>query len=120
MNYKLKIFILMITISAVTLFIFLFPTMPAFSEVWLPMLFFVIIAIMAEYLPVPLPAGGRITVAFPISFLVILVYGPPLAMILEALSVFWELFKKKEPWYKTIFNAAQYALSAGLAGMVYL
>nr|MBP8717790.1 HD-GYP domain-containing protein [Candidatus Atribacteria bacterium] len=50
----------------------------------------------------------------------ILVYGPPLAMILEALSVFWELFKKKEPWYKTIFNAAQYALSARLAGMVYL
>jgi len=119
-NYKLKIFILLITILAVTLFIFLFPTMPPFSEVWLPMLFFVIIAILAEYLPVSLPAGGKITVAFPISFLVILVYGPVLAMILEALSVFWELFKEKEPWYKTVFNAVQYALSAGLAGMVYL
>ncbi|MGE4412809.1 MAG: hypothetical protein AB7E45_03830, partial [Candidatus Caldatribacteriota bacterium] len=68
MKNKLKIFILLITISAIILFIFLFPTVPAFSEVWLPMLFFVIIAILAEYLPVTLPAGGKITVAFPISF----------------------------------------------------
>ncbi len=120
MKNKLKIFILLITISAIILFIFLFPTVPAFSEVWLPMLFFVIIAILAEYLPVTLPAGGKITVAFPISFLVILVYGPVLAMILEVLSIFWTIFNKREPWYKTVFNAAQYALSAGLSGMVYI
>lgn len=94
--------------------------MPAFSEVWLPMLFFVIIAILAEYLPISLPAGGNITVAFPISFLVILVYGPALAMILEILSIFWTIFNKRESWYKTVFNAAQYALSAGLSGMVYI
>ncbi len=94
--------------------------MPDFSEVWLPMLFFVIIAILAEYLPISLPAGGNITVAFPISFLVILAYGPALAMILEILSIFWTIFNKRELWYKTLFNAAQYALSAGLAGMVYI
>jgi putative nucleotidyltransferase with HDIG domain len=117
---KLKIFILSISLLTIILFILLFPTIPDVSEVWLPMLFFIIIAILTEYLPVSLPAGGRITVAFPISFLVILVYGPALAMILETLSVFWEIFKKKEFWYKTVFNAAQYALSAGLSGMVYI
>lgn len=120
MKNKLKIFILSISLLTIILFILLFPTIPDVSEVWLPMLFFIIIAILTEYLPVSLPAGGRITVAFPISFLVILVYGPALAMILETLSVFWEIFKKKEFWYKTVFNAAQYALSAGLSGMVYI
>lgn len=94
--------------------------MPAISEIWISLSFFIIIAALAEYLPVYLPAGGKITVAFPISFVIILVYGPAAAILLEILSVFWEIFKKTENWYKTVFNIAQYSLSSGLAGVVYI
>lgn len=120
MNRKLKLFILLISISATVLFIFLLPNITAISDIWLPFLFFTIIAIIAEHKPVVLPAGGNITVAFPISFVVILVYGPAIAMVLEFFSIIWTIFRKKGSWFKALFNAAQYSLSSGLAGVVYI
>lgn len=120
MKQKLKIFITLVLISAIILLILLLPTMPLLSEIWLPILFFTVIAMLAEYLSVFLPAGGQITVAFPISFVIILVYGPAVAILVEILSVIWEIFKKRGNWYKTLFNAAQYSLSSGLAGVVYI
>lgn len=119
MNRKLKLYILLIAFLAILLFIYLIPTLPDLSQIWIPLLFFIIISMLSEFFPVSLPAGGVITVSFPISFLVILVYGPALAMIMEVLSIFWTIFGKKESWYKTIFNAAQYSLASGLAGLVY-
>ena len=120
MSRKLKIFITLVSLSAIILLILLIPTMPLLSEIWLPILFFSVIAILAEYLAVYLPAGGQITVTFPICFVIILVYGPAMAMLVEILSVIWEIFKRRENWYKTLFNAAQYSLSSGLAGVVYI
>ncbi|MFA6711512.1 MAG: HD-GYP domain-containing protein [Candidatus Caldatribacteriota bacterium] len=120
MKQKLKIFITLVLISAIILLILLLPTMPILSEIWLPILFFTVIAMLAEYLSVFLPAGGQITVAFPISFVIILVYGPAVAILVEILSVIWEILKKRDNWYKTLFNAAQYSLSSGLAGVVYI
>ncbi|HPK87713.1 MAG TPA: HD domain-containing protein, partial [Atribacterota bacterium] len=120
MNYKLKIYISLVTLSSITLFILLLPTMPIISTIWLPILFFIIISILAEYTRVSLPVGGFISVSFPISFVVILVYGPLLAMVLEFFSIIWTVFRKERSWYKSIFNASQYSLSSGLAGVVYL
>lgn len=116
---KTKIYIFLITLSAILLFIYLSPTIPDLSGIWPSLVFFVAISVFAEFIPVSLPAGGEITIAFPIDFVVILVYGPALAMVIAVLSVVWELFRKRETWYKTIFNASQYALAVGLAGLVY-
>ena len=120
MNQRLKILISLVLLSAIILFIKLIPSLPELSEIGFPLLFFITIAILAEYLSVLLPAGGKITVAFPISFVVILVYGPATAILLEILSVIWEIFIKKESWYKTIFNASQYSVSSALAGLTYI
>ena len=120
MNRNLKLYIFLIAFLAILLFIYLIPTLPDLSQIWLPLSFFVIISILAEFIPVPLPAGGEITIAFPIDFLVILVYGPALAMMVAILGIIWKITKKKESWYKTIFNAAQYSIATGLAGIVYI
>jgi len=120
LNKKLKIYILLIAFFALILFINLIPTIPDLSEIWLALLFFIIISVLAEFIPVSLPAGGEITIAFPIDFVVILVYGPALAMIVAVFSIIWEVFQKKESWYKTLFNASQYSLATGLAGLVYI
>jgi putative nucleotidyltransferase with HDIG domain len=120
LNNKFKIYSLLTTFFAIILFIYLLPMIPDLSEIWFPLLFFIIVSMLAEFIPVKLPAGGEITIAFPIDFVMILVYGPVLAMIVAVSSIIWEFFKKKDSRYKTLFNAAQYSLAAGLAGMVYL
>jgi len=117
---KLKIYIGVITVSSITLFIYLTPSLPSFSNIWLAILFFVIISIFAEFIPVDLPVGGVISIGFPIDFVLILVYGPALAMLITALgALIGEIIERKVSWYKIIFNTSQYALTAGIAGIAY-
>jgi len=117
---KLKIYIGVITVSSITLFIYLTPSLPSFSNIWLAILFFVTISIFAEFIPVDLPVGGVISIGFPIDFVLILVYGPALAMLITALgALIGEIIERKVSWYKIIFNTSQYALTAGIAGIAY-
>jgi len=64
--------------------------------------------------------AGSITIGFPVDFVIILIYGPALAMLISAISaIISEVLEKKTSWYKIIFNASQYALSVGVAGFTY-
>ena len=120
MSLKLKIYIGVITASAIALFIYLSPSLPLLSNIWPVLIFFLAISVFAEFIPVDLPIGGVISIGFPIDFVVILVYGPALAMLIAAFSaLIGEIIEKKVSWYKIIFNSSQCALSAGVAGLVY-
>ena len=120
MSLKLKIYIIVITTLATALFIYLTPSLPSFSNIWLAILFFLTISIFAEFIPVDLPVGGVISIGFPIDFVLILVYGPALAMLITALgALIGEIIERKVSWYKIIFNTSQYALTAGIAGIIY-
>lgn len=120
MPLKLKIFIGAITVSAIALFIYLVPSLLSLSNIWLVLIFFLAISVFAEFIPVDLPMAGSITIGFPIDFVIILVYGPALAMLITAISaIISEVLEKKTSWYKVIFNASQYALSVGVAGLTY-
>jgi putative nucleotidyltransferase with HDIG domain len=117
---KLKIYIGVITASAIALFVYLIPSLPSLSNMWLILIFFLAISTFAEFIPVDLPTGGGISIGFPIDFVLILVYGPTLAMLITALgALIAEIIEEKKSWYKVIFNTAEYALSAGVAGLVY-
>jgi len=117
---KLKIYIGVITASAIALFIYLIPSFPSLSNIWWVIFFFLTISIFAEFIPVDLPVGGVISIGFPIDFVLILVYGPALAMLITALgALIGEIIERKVPWYKIIFNTSQYALTAGIAGIAY-
>lgn len=121
MSLKLKIYIWAITASAIALFIYLIPSLPSFSNIWWAVIFFLTISTFAEFIPVDLPIiGGGISIGFPIDFVLILVYGPTLAMLITALgALIGETIERKRSWYKVVFNASQYALSAGIAGIIY-
>ena len=120
MPLKLKIYIGVITASAIALFIYLIPSLPLLFNIWLVLIFFLAISVFAEFVPVDLPMAGSITIGFPIDFVIILVYGPVLAMLITAISaIISEALEKKTSWYKIIFNASQYALSVGVAGLAY-
>jgi putative nucleotidyltransferase with HDIG domain len=117
---KLKIYIGVITASAIALFAYLIPSLPSLSNMWLILIFFLAISTFAELIPVDLPTGGGISIGFPIDFVLILVYGPALAMLITALgALIAEIIEEKKSWYKVIFNTAEYALTAGVAGLVY-
>jgi putative nucleotidyltransferase with HDIG domain len=117
---KLKIYIGVIAASAIALFVYLIPSLPSLSNMWLILIFFLAISTFAEFIPVDLPTGGGISIGFPIDFVLILVYGPALAMLITALgALIAEIIEGKKSWYKVIFNTAEYALSAGVAGLVY-
>jgi len=118
---KLKIYIWVITASAIALFIYLMPSFPLLSNIWPVFIFFLAISTFAEFIPVDLPVSGAVSIGFPIDFVLILVYGPALAMLITALgALIGEIIEKeRRSWYKIIFNASQFALSAGLAGIAY-
>ena len=120
MSLKLKIYIGVITTSAIVLFIYLIPSLPSLSNIWFVLIFFLAISAFAEFIPVDLPVSGAVSIGFPIDFVLILVYGPALAMLITALgALIGETIERERSWYKEMFNASQFALSAGLAGIVY-
>ncbi|KUK56231.1 MAG: Metal dependent phosphohydrolase [Atribacteria bacterium 34_128] len=120
MSLKLKIYIIVITTLAIALFTYLSPSLPSFSNTWLAIIFFLTISTFAEFIPVDLPIGGVVSIGFPIDFVLILVYGPALAMLITALgALIGEIIERKVSWYKIIFNTSQYALTAGIAGIAY-
>ena len=120
MPLKLKIYIGVITASAIALFLYLLPTFPSFSKIWIPLIFFIIISALAEFISIDLPVAGGISIGFPIDFLLILIYGPALAMLVTSLgALVSEIIERKISWYKVVFNISQYALSTGIAGIAY-
>ena len=120
MSLKLKVYIGAVTGLAIALFIYLASSLSLTTDMWWILTFFIILSTIAEFMPVDLPIGGRVTIGFPIDFMVILIYGPAFAVCVTFLGeILGELFNRKSIWYKTLFNASQYALSAGIAGMVY-
>jgi len=121
LSLKLKIYIVIIIASAIALFIYLMPSFPLLSNIWPVFIFFLAISTFAEFIPVDLPVSGAVSIGFPVDFVLILVYGPALAMLITALgALIGEIIEKeRRSWYKIIFNASQFALSAGIAGIVY-
>ncbi len=121
MPLKLKIYIWVILASAIALFIYLMPSFPLLSNIWPVFIFFLAISTFAEFIPVDLPVSGAVSIGFPIDFVLILVYGPAFAMLITALgALIGEIIEKqRRSWYKIIFNASQFALSAGIAGIIY-
>ncbi|MBN2395841.1 MAG: HD domain-containing protein [Candidatus Atribacteria bacterium] len=120
MTKQLKLYVLIISFLAIALFIYLIPTIPHFTDIWVSLLFFIVVLILAEFFPVSLPAGGEITISFPIDFVIILIYGPGMAMIVSAVSSFGMLFgKTNRNIERVLFNASQFSLASGLAGVIY-
>ena len=120
MSLKLKVYIVVVTALAIILFIYLAPSLPLSPKIWWVFIFFLTISTFAEFIPVDLPIGGVMSIGFPIDFVLILVYGPALAMLISVLgALISEIIERKISWYKILFNASQLSLSAGIAGLVY-
>jgi len=120
MSLKLKVYIGFVTCLPIALFIYLISSLSFSMDMWWVFVFFLSLSIIVDLMPFDLHLGGSVTIGFPIDFIVILFYGPAVAMCITFLgSVLGVLFYNKKYWYKIFFNVSQYALSAGIAGIAY-
>lgn len=119
---KTQLYIKTVTICAAILLIYLSISSVRynFSE-FKGLLFFSIVAIVTNSIPVALPRGGYVVVTFAVFYACILLFGPGIAayvvIIGEIISGF--IFLKNNPWYKVMFNSAQQTLAVGISGLVF-
>jgi putative nucleotidyltransferase with HDIG domain len=68
---------------------------------------------------VRLPGRGTVSVTSLITFLSVTAYGPDAGIVVVLLGSAAAAAFSRRPWYKSVFNAAQFALAAALAGLAY-
>ena len=72
----------------------------------------------SEFLAVPLPRGGWMSVATIPHVALALLFPPPLAMGIAAIAMLIQQTHAREPWLKVGFNAASSALAVGVCATV--
>ena len=83
-------------------------------------LFWAILAIVVESLPIPLQHGGFMTLGFPVTYAALLVYGPGISSWVYICGiVIGVVCIQRQPWYRTLFNAAQLTLSISVAWVIF-
>lgn len=116
-----KLYIVFVVLLAVILLASLIPTIEINSYNLKGFVFFLLLAIFVDSLPVSLPRGGYVTVAMAVDYACIILFGPAISVCIMVLAiVLRKLFKiDKSPWYKVLFNCAQVVLAVGTAGVVF-
>lgn len=81
---------------------------------------FGLLAFAADNLSAPLPRTGSVSVNFGFFLASLILFGPPTAIVVTAISIFnVREFIKRVPYYKHLFNAGQYFISMGVASFVF-
>ncbi|MGI6143034.1 MAG: HD-GYP domain-containing protein [bacterium] len=113
----LKLYVSSIILAGVVLLAWLVP--PALREVsWREIAFFIVFVLAAEGMPVYLPREIIVSVSFCVIYAVLLIYRPGVGSLVASMGAFVGN-RPGTPWYRILFNAAQLALSAGMAGIVF-
>lgn len=88
---------------------------------WAAIAFFVAITLLAEALPVDTPYHGiSISASFGLIYAALFLFGPAGGAVVASLgTISWADLRYKA-WYRNLFNLAQLAICAYLAGTVYL
>ncbi|WP_434654519.1 HD-GYP domain-containing protein [Thermoanaerobacterium thermosaccharolyticum] len=125
LNNKIKIYISIIVILGVS-FILYSITRINYND-YIHIIIFGIIAAMCESLPIYINKDITVSVAFSVDLMAILVYGPFVASLVSFIGLLLQISKRNDryehifnkPYYKTLFNISQIALSVGAGGLIY-
>ncbi|MGB4594131.1 MAG: hypothetical protein WBI63_10225, partial [Coriobacteriia bacterium] len=87
---------------------------------WLPVVALLLLDFITENFVFELPIAGSVSLAFAVTYAALLHSGPFAAVVCAvAGSTNMQEFREGKPMILRLFNAAQLALSAGLAGLAY-
>jgi HD-GYP domain-containing protein (c-di-GMP phosphodiesterase class II) len=115
-NLKTKLYIIIISVNAFFLFLYLVSLWDYTLFEIFPFLFFLFLNIAAESMPVQLPRGLYVSVSFATIFASILLFQPLEVVVLTACGYLFSVGKEKVI-IKYIFNASQLVLCSGLAAL---
>lgn len=115
---KALTYIALLTVMAVLVIAYTAAAMDWSRASWFPVLIFLVLIILSDSFPVKLPRGGVVTVSFATIAAAILLFQP-LFVIIIAISMEIFLIFKEENRVRHLFNAAQLAVSAGSASLLY-
>lgn len=89
-------------------------------DLWREYLVFIFFGMLLEWLVVSLP-HGNLSVGFALVFTSFLIYGTPATIWISTLSALFSngILNKGNPLRTTLFNGAQYAITAFAAGLAY-
>jgi len=116
---KARIFFYSIYVAAFIILVVSLLTKPALP--WIEVAFFTLLIFIADSFTIPLPKNAFISVSFAIIFAMTLLFGPEavaLASIITAINM--SDIKHKIAWYKMLFSACNYIISAYVAGYVFV
>lgn len=125
-NTTLYAYISVLSLTALIMMVYLLNTYTVNDYVLLVV--FSVLSAIAETFLILLPKVGAVSVSFALGFSAILLTNPLTAAIINAVGIALRfpyvdgkgrvhLFNS--PIYKTLFNISQYAINAGMSGMVY-
>jgi len=119
-SIKSKLYIILLSLVAVIMSLYsaLNTDWQQAQSQWFPTLVFLAIIILADSFPVTLPRGGNVTVSFAAIAASILIFQP-FIVITVAIARDLLLLLKRENAIKHTFNIAQFAISTGLAALIY-
>lgn len=119
---KTQIYIKIVTALAIILLIYLLTNKVKynFSEMK-GLLFFGLVAFLTDAMPVSLPKGGFVAVTVAVIYACIVLFGPGIAALVAIVGIVTSslLYPKDNPWYKVMFNCAQFTVAAGVSGLLY-
>lgn len=124
---KVKVYIGIISIIAAMFLYHLFNNYSIPSNDVL--IFWSILAIVTESLPIRMPNGAGVSVGFAIILASIITGGPLTAALVASMGFIFRVFKAENnrlshifrvPFYRTLFNVSQHIIVAGASGVTYV
>ena len=116
-NWKLSLYLSIVIGAGVLLeIVSLFHLDFSLSQL-VPFFIFSLLAFLLELMPVYLQGGVALSISFTLVYAALLLFSPYFAASVAFLSVFFATIKS--PYYASLFNASQGALSIFLSGQVF-
>jgi len=126
LNKRVKIYISIIISLGLSFIIYSILNIPINRIV--DIILFGFFAVLAESMPIYISKEITVSVAFAVDLMALLIFGPYESALIAGIGTAFQISKYADgrvrhifnfPYYKTLFNISQIALSVGIGGLIY-
>jgi len=126
LNKRVKVYISIIITLGLSFLIYSILKIP--EDRLVDIILFGLFAALAESMPIYVTKEITVSVAFAVDLMALLIFGPYGGALIASIGIALTIVKQDDgkirhifnfPYYKTLFNVSQLALSVGIAGLVF-
>ncbi|MEA1964531.1 MAG: HD-GYP domain-containing protein [Candidatus Aerophobetes bacterium] len=116
----LRIYVIIISCAGLALLVYWTRSIPLKGEILRGLLFWAVLSVIIESMPVRLSQGEIVTLGFPIAYASLLIYGPGISSWVAICGAIIGVGRSKKLTIdKILFNSAQLTLSISIAWVIY-